>query len=246
LLAQQPPQEISFEIERRAPMPQGQAARPSRELQLDDHAPAQFEVMEIAARRAPSAPIAAQQTPISQFPPSNAARHGPRPIVQPEEARAVAGIPQPPTGLFDTPGYAHRARKWQNEIAGQVRQAQAAADEAALVLEHTLIAIAERARPPASAMLAYRRPLERLSMLEQRMRATDPHLALNLDGLRAVIVPIDEQIAATEREIAALKQQERQVNEELTRTEASIYRAKAKQSLATVMGDGTHPRSPKR
>jgi chromosome segregation ATPase len=95
-------------------------------------------------------------------------------------------------------------------------------------------------------MLPYRRPLERLSNLEQRMRAMDPQLALNLDGLRGLVVPIDERITAMEREIAALKQQERKINDELTRTEASIFRAKAKQSRATVVDDGTPPRSSKR
>jgi hypothetical protein len=91
-------EEISFELERRAPMSQGHTpTAPGRELTLEDQGPSSFGVVEVAARRAPMAAAPVHQTPISQFPPADLGRHGPRPIVQPEEARAVSGVPEPPT-----------------------------------------------------------------------------------------------------------------------------------------------------
>jgi hypothetical protein len=230
--------EVSFEIDRKAPMSQGHSTAPGAEYQPKaSEAASNIEVMAVS-RRAPT------QTPVSVFPPADIPRQGPRQVVQVEEARTVGGVPEPPSGLLGAIGYAHRARKWQQELDGELADARKAAEDATNALEDALVAIAERARHPAGGMLPYRRPLERLSSMEQRMRSLDPQLASNLDGLRALVVPVDARIAAGEREIAALRMEERRVNDQLTATEASIYRAKAKQSAETMLGGGQAPGAP--
>lgn len=212
---------------------------PGRELVLGEDAndAANIPVMEVAARRA--APTSVVSLPAPQALP----RQAPRPVVSPEEARASVDLPDPPQSALGAIGYASRARRRKAELAEQLREARQTEEEAQVSLEDSLVAIAERARPAAQAMAAYRRTLERLVALEQRMRALDPQHASQLDGLRAQIVPLDERISAMERELAALKAEEARINDQLTQAEASIFRAKAKLSVRDL--GGTDPRMKK-
>lgn len=217
-------------------MPAAPLQAPGRELVLGDDGgtPADIPVMEVAARRA--APVSIGSLPTPQAMP----RQAPRPVVSPEEARASADLPDPPESALGAIAYAQRAKRRKSELAEQLREARQTEEEAQVNLEESLVAIAERARPVAQAMPAYRRTVERLVALEQRMRALDPQHASQLDGLRAQIVPLDERISAMERELAALKAEEARINDQLTQAEASIFRAKAKLSVRDL--GGTDPR----
>lgn len=230
--------DLKLEVER-APSSSARtnAALPQRELVLGDDTPGGGPVMEVAARRM-NIPTA------SAFPPAAAPlpRHVPRPVVSMEEAKAAVDVPDRPQGTFGALGYAQSARKRLQEIQEQLTEARQSEEEATSTLEEALVAIAERARPAASNMPAYRRTLERLVQLEQRMRQLDAQHASQLDGMRAQIVPLDERIASMERDLAALRAEEGKLTDQLAEAEANIFRAKAKLSLRTEAAGGGDPK----